>query len=336
MSFVRARQPIVTRVSPHNGNKQYLKPNGGRTKGAPPAIPLHKFEWEFRVNPNGWLTVPGAADIDNGLEISFIFAFSTRSSGQPIVNTNQFTLTQQIISNFQTLRLVVGATTINCTNLALIPGQDVRVRLRFADSVAFVYADDVLVGQGAFAPGIPASAPIYFGNIGITQPATPFQGVIRSISITDANGNDIYQVADGTGTVLLDSGVNPVRGNGSVFANAGLSNWYPGTPGITAWRYVFSATLTVDAIEIDLDHSVSGTYTSAGLSVLVTPANTPVTVNSVTAINNGFTLRIDLENTVITSSDRIQVSFTRSGSTNIPLNTVFYNIPQPADLSEFF
>ena len=324
--FLRHRQPIVTRVTPHNGNRRYAIPNGGRTKGAPvPA--LEAFEWEARQNPTGWMTVPVTANIDLGFTLSFRCRVRVLNGDCVMAHNNQFTFKTSLSGN-QSAQLVIGATTINCTMPPVLPGVWVDYKLIFApgdiDGTAIVIADGVKVGQGTYALGTGASFPLYMLNAGTGAPAASFQGVIEDIRYNDT---DFWEVNDGSGTVVKDTGLNP-SGNAGVFNNAGLSNWFPGTCGVKAWRYYFSAANTLEGIDIDLERAIPDqALNTTGLVLTKTPGAVNLPPLTATLINNNSTLRVTFAPFVAVSGDRIQWNLTRTGASLLPVCSTNYTLP---------
>ena len=329
MSILRARQPALTRLTPHNGNKRYIMPNGGKTKGKP--IPaLAPFEWEARQNPSGWMTLPVVADIDSGFSLSFRCRVRVLNGEAVMASNDQFTFKTRL-SGTQSASLVIGATTINCTMPAILPGVIIDWRLVFVpnetDGQAFVYANGVLVGSGNYALGTPISSPLYMLAAGTGVPTQAFQGIIENVVFLDENNIDRWGVHDGTGTIVSDSGTMP-GGDGGVFANAGLSNWFYGTAGIQAYRYSFSDASTVDALEIDLIQEVPDmALTTAGIVLTKNPGAVNIPPTAALLINENKTVRIEFSPLAVIAGDRIQINYTRTGSTTLPFCTVNFNLP---------
>lgn len=239
MSFVRFRQPIVTRITPHNANKRFIVPNRlpGKQNPLPDRSP---FDWDWA---SAGALGSGASNIifdlnkpgDLHLEFFCYDGIDTPSNAHLLNATPNFVLFIQpsglnVQLNNETITICAYSLIGNNRFHELVLEWSISATPGRMDFAAYV--DGNQVAAGTFPQLTGAINSMVIGNNAAKN--APFNGVLRNLGYRNEKGfYGGYRIDEGAGVDLAL--VGSVDGSNGVLSPDGSGqDWYDLCVGVAA------------------------------------------------------------------------------------------------------
>jgi len=245
MTLIRWRQPIVTRITPHNANRRFLLTGGARGRSEPfPERQPFEFEWRIptTVNTSGVATLTMPIDPNIAGHLSFKLKrpkLDVGATNQHILNGGQFIVFLTSVD----LRIQIGASTVSIANIAAIPPWIMhKIDVEWSENATTMTLACFLNGQETvqldYNKGAAVASAFRIGNNSAFT--TPFEGVLENLAFLQGGKLDGYFMDEGSGLAFLHLGEGPGT-DAAIVIQSSQNSWQDSTVDIESFTLNYPA-----------------------------------------------------------------------------------------------